>query len=332
MEHDMTNHEQPSLWLALALGLGVAACASPDPNESTEVGHTQQPIRGGPVIPGAEGIVDFFKTAGVGTLDPSANCTGSMIAPKVVLTAAHCFDSLGAKNMSSGPANVTIRYYDPDSGLRVVYSGSATWGVVPGYDGALTPSGPGGSNDDMAVLVIPESFAATTYKDYLRIYADVDGPLYGLLSLFGAGLFSYSGNDDNKLRTGDFEVESVDINHIVVDTQDLLSPCLGDSGGPAINWGPLKLIAGVLSKMETDSDTEGTNCANNDWPNDNAFFARVNSTRVSWIQQTAGLTCPITDSTSTTTYRRCFALPFIEDIASEGGRLGVQVAIASALL
>ena len=41
-----------------------------------------------------------------------------MIAPNVVLTAAHCFDHLGAKTQQSGSMNVDIYYYDPNAGPR----------------------------------------------------------------------------------------------------------------------------------------------------------------------------------------------------------------------
>jgi hypothetical protein len=259
-----------------------------------------------------------------------------MIAPNVILTAAHCFDALGAKTQRRGSTNVIINYYDPNSGRRPVFSGTATWARYPTYDGSDQPSGAGGANDDIAIIEIPAQFTDTSYRDYLRIYSDFGSYLDTNLTAYGAGLFSYSGNSDNSLRTTWFEVENVAEDHITVDTRDLVSVCQGDSGGPLTYFvsaagQTFPTIAGVLSKGDTDSEDEGELCANNDPPHDNAYYCRTIGSKLSWIESETGVACRL-ESGGSRGYRRCFDLPMIEDVAAEGYGLGVGVAVAMVTL
>jgi hypothetical protein len=191
----------------------------------------------------------------------------------------------------------------------------------------------------MGIIVIPGSFDDTDYHDYVRLYADPDFylDLDRNLTVYGAGRHTYSGATDNQLRESWFEVESVDMNHLVIDTRDLVSTCKGDSGGPFVRFATmagvsLPTVAAVLSKGETDEDTEGTICTNNDPPNDNSFGCRVHESRISWMEGIAGISCDYTASTADVSYQRCFTPPFIEDVAGEGMDLGVEVALASTLL
>jgi hypothetical protein len=323
--------------LAVASALaacGIVACGGSVPDEGAgsdgALGQGDQPLRGGDVITGATGVVDFSSSAG--------SCTGSMIAPNVVLSAAHCFDNAGAKTVHDGNLKVTINYYDPALGRRQVYSGLADWHVYPTYDGAETPSGAGGANDDMSVIVIPGTFEGTNYHDYLRIYDDIDGPLDANLTAYGAGVFTYSGKSDDNLRTSWFEVESVDINHLVVDTRDLVSHCVGDSGGPLVKFAKhagvsFPLVAGVLSKGNTDPGTEGDLCTNNDPPNDNSYYCRANATRINWIETKIGHSCVRPNPRSADlVYRRCFDPPFIEDVPGEGLEPPMETAIVMSIL
>jgi hypothetical protein len=326
-------------WVAV---LALASCSSGHTDEDrTEdsvatPGQQSEPLRGGTVWQAGElgkvGVVDFFLDGSATNDDPTNECTGSMIAPNVVLAAAHCFDDYGARTASSGTNGFTIRYFDPKVGRRIVFQGDAAWFVAPTYNGNEGDNGAGDANDDMGIIVIPGEFALTDYRDYLRIYADVDGPLryancsFGfcddaLLTLFGAGRFTYSAMTDANLRSGSFPVEDVDANHIVIDSLDDLNPCAGDSGGPLIHYttlvgNQLPTIAGVMSNGDIDPETEGTWCTNNDPPHDNAHACRISANRVSWLEGVAGISCQ--PMTGAVVYKRCFAIPFIEEVAGEG--------------
>ena len=320
--------------LAFGAVLGSLAALSCEQASSQEGGTTEnvtsveEELRGGTVVTGTVGVVDYVT--------PVGNCTGSMIAPNVVLTAAHCFDDLGAVTQQSGSTMFTINYYDPRVGRRPVFSGTATWARYPAYDGWDQPSGAGGANDDMAIIKIGGTFTDTNYHDYLRIYSDFGSYLDTNLTAYGAGRFSYSGNLDDNLRTTWFEVENVAEGHIAVDTRDLVSTCKGDSGGPleylvSSAGQTLPTIAGVLSKGDIDPEDEGSICTNNDPPNDNAYYCRTIANKLSWVESETGVACRL-QSGGNRGYRRCFDIPLVEDVAGEGYGLGQGVALAMVTL
>lgn len=76
----------------LALGLGLAACAAP-PEEPVSVARASQPIFGGapPDAPEHAAVVGLHQRSSAGVA-VSPFCSGTLVAPSVVLTAAHCLD------------------------------------------------------------------------------------------------------------------------------------------------------------------------------------------------------------------------------------------------
>lgn len=300
--------------IASALAL---ACASPADRE-TDASEQALPLRGGSVVTGATGVVDLNITDSSGGV---WGCTGSLIAPNVVLTAAHCFKAFGSKTgVHEGNVPVVINYYDPQSGRRQIYNGNANWACIPSFDGG---SGAAEANDDMAVIYVSQPFGNTGYHDYVRIYSDNASYLDDQwLTEYGAGIYNYSGDEDDHLRVASFEIVDFDYNHLTADTRDLVGTCHGDSGGPIVHFvsqGGVSIptVAGVLSNSDKDKGSEGPHCANNDWPNDNAYYCRTNGDHVGWIMNKTGLSCDSQPGGSRS-YRRCFDLPYIEDVPGEG--------------
>jgi hypothetical protein len=328
---------------ALAAALSVMACGGEPGFTEDEPGAAREPIAGGIPVVGAPGVVDFTIPGHEGSAVPVA-CTGSMIAPNVILTAAHCF-KLGllglVANQTTGTFMTTISYYDPFQGMRrPVFEesdGPATW-LARNYH--YDADFPGDANDDLGVVIVPGTFRDTTYHDYKRLYDDLDGPISsGFLKAYGAGVYTWDGDYDNELRRASFEVESVSPEHIVTDNQEQQT-CVADSGGPLIKVSStagqpnsLELLVGVLSQHEGNPDS--AHCADNNpyflsTGGDNSAWCKIKS-NFWWLQDTVGLDCTRLSGTSTYFYRRCFKLPFIEDVLDEGLSQGLETAIAMAV-
>jgi Trypsin len=278
---------------------------------------------GGSIV-NALGVVDFSDLG---------QCTGSIIAPNAVLTAAHCFQLDGSGLFSTGDFRGTIRYYDPDGGLRTVWDGStaATWFRLSEF-----PQDPDFFDSDLAVIVTPFPLLGTDYRDYKRLYADGDNPISSSLRFYGAGIFNTNGNDDNNLRTHALTVEDVQTFHVDTDNGDGIAVCHGDSGGPIIKVASaasqqVELVVGVLSLMDTTFEDDA--CANtSDFAFDDAQFTRVNG-RIPFIETAIGHACTTFTGNANLKYRRCFDVPFIEDLPFEGfGTQNQEVAIASTIL
>jgi len=70
--------------------------------------------------------------------------------------------------------------------------------------------------------------------------------------------------------------------------------------------------------MEVDRLNEGDWCTNNDWGVDDSFYARPTWEKLQSMLLAAGIRSCSAISGSFGQYRRCFELPFIEDVPGEG--------------
>ena len=295
-----------------------------------ETGSTVQEIRGGAVVEGFAGVVVFVSPIG-------QICTGSIIAPDVILTAAHCLRQLFPLPVNSGQARFIIGHSidaDNNAVIEPLYDGQATWIAHPDFDFSAPAAGASTANADIGVIKTPLPLPSVGHEDYLRLYADVDSRLVSL-DAYGGGLFTYSGKFDGQIRTARFDVESVKKNHIVIDNRKWVTVCQGDSGGPLIYFLQRQtriggLVTGVLSASEKDAD-EGLACANNDPPNDDSFYSRTNWAKLATVMNAAGVDCPL-DSAAGVSYRRCFDTPFINNVPFEGLERGVATAIVAAAI
>ncbi|MEO6950576.1 MAG: trypsin-like serine protease [Polyangia bacterium] len=214
--------------LVLVLGAVAAGCESPQSTESA----TAAPIIGGTADSTDSSVVALYaqtKTSG-------ALCTASVIAPTVLLTAAHC---VAPGEIGQGATFVAL----PSGNLNE--STTERWTVKethfdPAFDATRITSG-----HDIAVVILdePVKLAPLAVNQ-----ADIASLVGSKVRLVGYGV------NDGTAQTGAGIKRSVSA---LVDTVDdkLIQiggngkdTCQGDSGGPALaTIGGKKVIVGVTS-------------------------------------------------------------------------------------
>src|SRR5688572_22184405 len=88
--------------LALPLLLSAVGCGSSEPQSDVHIARTLQPIQNGQFDPDHKSVVGMFTVQG----HYGGMCTGTLIAPNLVLTARHCVapSDSGERYAVSGPA------------------------------------------------------------------------------------------------------------------------------------------------------------------------------------------------------------------------------------
>ncbi len=200
---------------------------------------------------------DFEATVAVMTPTPAydgvyLNCTGSVIAPQVVLTAAHCVEGVDFDRFVAGQVHFGQDAFDPDD-IRLLSDAA----VHPSYVFDSDPRNDPNTWDFATVILTSDAPVRATR---LRNEPLDDGDLGEPLVSVGYGQTEYGGGGSigDRLST-ELTLEEVRGNVLVAwsDTaQGEGHVCSGDSGGPQYGQDGLDVVQWAVHQW-SDPDCTG---------------------------------------------------------------------------
>ncbi len=266
---------QPSLFLLLALLASTAACGPARELADERAARAEQSIAGG--------YEDSEDTATVGVFNAAYNwlCTGSLIAPNLVLTARHCVSTVtSGSEIVCGKSGFGSLW--EAAGFYVTTNVEVTPDTVAEFTVDEVVGLPDGEDEvcgnDIAMLVLSKNVPAAKATPY---EPRLDSALMAGDSYYAIG---YGATDDAgsgaglRRRRDDLTVSCVAdaCNAAEVTAEEWLGDvgvCQGDSGGPALDL--QDRVVGVTSRGALDcaSPIYGYTVAWANWIKDTAVLA-----------------------------------------------------------
>jgi secreted trypsin-like serine protease len=207
----------------------VLACGGLDDRDS--IGTTDESIIGGTTDNGDPSVVAVFAHAPGAT--SGSLCTGTVIASRTVLTAAHCVDP---RVVGSG------QVFEVLTGTTLSLPGLAVSATT--FDPAWNPSNLQNGHDvGIVTLASPTSLAAIPFNQspYTSTLAGQS------IRIVGYGTSNHTGGGAGTKRTATTSVDSFSARFIVIGSTNRQT-CHGDSGGPAFQTiNGVSTIVGITS-------------------------------------------------------------------------------------
>lgn len=254
--------------LLFAVTPALASSNDPDTLEGPNLEDTMTPVIGGTQVPAGK-WADTVAVLGQGA------CTGTLIAPDVVLTAGHCVDA----NMTQVIANTTD--YAAQGGIRSTIKSITAY---PNWENSY----------DVAVIVLNTPITGVTPRKVGTACTFTEGFQQStMVHLVGFGLTDTAGQGNNtKLNETMAPVTNPTCTDMNAGCVASVSPggefiaggggqdsCFGDSGGPVYLDTPRgPVVVGAVSRGLNGSATP---CGGG------GIYVRTDKV-IEWIEQTAG--------------------------------------------
>ena len=211
--------------LALVLAASAACTTTVDTATATQ-----------PVV-GAELATDDPSVVALMTSQGRVFCTGTLVSPESILTAAHCIDEAGGD-----PA--VAAFFGNDAASTGTRIGVDSYSTHPGWTGSLS----GGHDLAVLHLISPQPLALIKPMNTADLAAHV-GADYRVV---GFGIHDRTTRElDGKKRVGRMRIARLTGDYLEaedVDPDQATAICQGDSGGPGfITVGGVEVLAGVHS-------------------------------------------------------------------------------------
>lgn len=235
-----------SLFAAIWLGASLASCESATRTESPrELAVAESPIIGGMATSGDPAVVLLASYSNdLATLD---TCTAALVAPDVVLTAAHCVDPATHAGYTLGVfTGPDASAYSTPSTLAPQLVAITEVHLAPGYDTQAPFHG------DLAVAKLAKPLSVTPLP--MRRTAPTAADVGLAARIVGYGQIQYNTLNLTK-QTADTVIAAVDADDTITVGDTKHRSCVGDSGGPA-----LMTIDGVETIVGVDSYTDLQGC------------------------------------------------------------------------
>ncbi len=239
-------------WLGLTFGL-LAGC-SERATPPTVISQTA-PLIGGQPDTSTRGVVGLI-------VDSMSGCTGSLIAPNLVLTARHCVASISSPNGTvqcgvttfGQPFAPGLFLVTPDDNIRNGLPAGSQYSVRQ----VVTTPGNGVCGNDVALLVLTANISSSTAA---AIVPRVDTPVSGNETFDAVGYGITNPNDlqgatfGERLRVNGLDVLCTDggctnLGGARGEWGAVTPVCSGDSGGPALDTAGR--VIGVASRGDSD--------------------------------------------------------------------------------
>jgi MYXO-CTERM domain-containing protein len=214
-------------------GLALSSCVADELDEP--LGSTSQRIVRGQVTTGSPATVFLAMELSNGF----GVCSGTLISPRVVLTARHCLRDEDNGEQALDPANIQVMF-----GSNASAEGNR-WIAVTDTDFR--------SDADLGILTLAEPGPATPIRVFGGTFGRLEDRMGTTVHLVGFGITVDKGADSGTKREGYTQLARLDRNDygfvmITGYDKDGAWTCNGDSGGPNfIDIGGQEVIAGVTS-------------------------------------------------------------------------------------